>query len=52
MVFVLTDGEVLRGVIEWYDRTCLKVNREDGPNVLVMKHSLKYAYKQDRETDN
>ncbi len=49
MVFVLTDGEVLKGVIEWYDRSCLKVNRGDGPNVLVMKHSLKYAYKQEEE---
>ena len=47
MVFVLTDGEVLKGVIEWYDRTCLKVNRKGGPNILVMKHCLKYAYKQD-----
>ena len=49
MVFVLKDGEVMRGVIEWYDRNCLKVNREDGPNVLVMKDSLKYAYKQEEE---
>jgi sRNA-binding regulator protein Hfq len=47
MVLVMTDGEVLRGVIEWYDRACVKVNREDGPNLLVMKHSLKYVYKQE-----
>ena len=46
MVFVLNDGEVVKGVIEWYDRNCLKVNRDDGPNLLVMKHSLKYVYKQ------
>ena len=47
MVFVLTDGEVIRGTLEWYDRTCVKVSREDGPNLLLMKHSLKYAYKED-----
>ena len=52
MVFVMTDGEVLRGVIEWYDKTCLKVNREDGPNLLVMKHSLKYVYKQEEAADD
>jgi len=45
MVLVLNDGEVLNGVIEWYDKTCLKVNREDGPNVLVYKLSIKYMYK-------
>jgi len=45
MVLVLLDGELLRGVIEWYDRDCLKVTREDGPNLLVPKHSIKYMYK-------
>src|SRR5881628_2316913 len=37
MVVVLNDGEELRGVIEWYDRTCIKVNREGAPNLMVMK---------------
>ena len=45
MVIVLKDGEELHGVIEWYDRTCLKVNREDGPNLLVYKPNIKYLYK-------
>jgi len=43
---VLTDGEVLHGVIEWYDRDCIKVNRTDGPNLLVLKHVIKYIYKE------
>jgi sRNA-binding regulator protein Hfq len=47
MVVVLTDGEVLHGVIEWYDRDCIKVNRTDGPNLLVLKHVIKYMYKED-----
>lgn len=49
MVVVLDDGEVLRGHIEWYDRSCLKVNREGAPNLLVYKHSIKYLFKQDEE---
>ncbi len=45
MVFVLRDGEVLHGVIEWYDKTCLKVNRSEGPNLLLYKPNIKYMYK-------
>ncbi len=46
MVFVLCDGETLHGTIEWYDKCCLKVNRADGPNVLLYKPSIKYMYKE------
>ena len=49
MVVVLTDGEQVRGVIEWYDRTSLKVNRDGAPNVLIQKHCIKYLYKQEEE---
>jgi len=49
MVVVLYDGEQLRGHIEWYDRTCVKINREGDPNLLVFKHSIKYLYKQEEE---
>ena len=45
MTIVLKDGEVLKGVIEWYDRTCLKINREGEPNLLVYKSNIKYMYK-------
>ncbi len=45
MVLVLEDGELIQGVIEWYDRTCLKINREDGPNLLLYKRCVKYMYK-------
>lgn len=46
MVVVLHDGEELHGVIEWYDRGCLKVNRAAGPNLLVYKSNIKYLYKE------
>jgi host factor-I protein len=45
MVIVLTDGEVIQGVIEWYDKNCLKVNRELAPNLLLFKSNIKYMYK-------
>jgi len=45
MTIVLKDGEVLKGVIEWYDKGCLKVNRENEPNLLVFKSNIKYMYK-------
>ena len=46
MVVVLTDGEQIHGWIEWYDKHCLKVNRERGPNLLIPKASIKYLYKE------
>jgi host factor-I protein len=49
MVVVLDDGEQLRGHIEWYDRSCIKVNREGNSNLLVFKHAIKYLYKQEEE---
>jgi host factor-I protein len=47
MVIVLRDGEEIHGVIEWYDRNCLKVNREDGePNLMIYKPAIKYMFKE------
>jgi host factor-I protein len=45
MVIVLKDGETLTGIIEWYDKGCLKVNREGAPNLLIFKPNIKYMYK-------
>lgn len=45
MSIVLRDGEILKGVIEWYDKDCLKVNREGDPNLLLFKSNIKYMYK-------
>jgi host factor-I protein len=45
MVFVLKDGETLHGTIEWYDKCCLKINRDGEPNLLVFKPNIKYMYK-------
>jgi sRNA-binding regulator protein Hfq len=45
MVIVLQGGEEIEGTIEWYDRSALKVNRKAAPNLLVLKHNIKYMYK-------
>jgi host factor-I protein len=45
MVIVCLDGEKLEGHIEWYDRYCLKLNRQGAPNLLVYKSSIKYMHK-------
>lgn len=49
MVVVLRDGEKLRGVIEWYDRHCIKVHRNGEPNLLIYKAIIKYIYKAEDE---
>ncbi len=46
MVFVLQDGEEVHGIIEWYDKYCLKVNRTGASNLLIYKPSIKYMYKE------
>ena len=46
MVVVLRDGEQIHGVIEWYDRTCIKLNRNGAPNLMIYKPSIKYMYKE------
>lgn len=49
MVVVLSDGEMVRGVVEWYDRNCIKVNRDEAPNLMIYKSHIKYIYKQEDE---
>jgi host factor-I protein len=52
MVIVLQDGEEVEGTIEWYDREALKINRKSAPNILLLKHNIKYMFKaEDREDD-
>jgi sRNA-binding regulator protein Hfq len=49
MVLVLQDDEEIHGVIEWYDKYCLKMNRVGEPNLLIYKPSIKYMYKADEK---
>ena len=49
MVIVLQDGDSVNGVIEWYDKSCIKVNRNGQPNVLIYKAAIKYMFKASEE---
>ena len=47
MVIMLTDGTELRGWIEWYDKNALKLNRHGEPNLLLLKHNIRYMFKEE-----
>ena len=45
MVILFKDGEQIHGIIEWYDKYCIKVHRNGAPNLLIYKDSIKYIFK-------
>ena len=47
MVVMLTNGDELLGWIEWYDKKAIKLNRHDGPNLLIPKHNIRYMFKEE-----
>jgi sRNA-binding regulator protein Hfq len=47
MVVMLVNGDELHGWLEWYDKDALKLNRNDGPNLLILKHSIRYMFKEE-----
>ena len=38
----LTDGEVVRGWIEYYDRNMVRLTRDGAPNLFIYKHDIVY----------
>src|SRR5579862_280060 len=46
MVIVLGDGEEIRGMIEWYDKSCVKIARNGQSHLLIYKPAIKYMYKE------
>ncbi len=50
MRVVLESGEELRGIIEWYDRDCIKLTRQGAPNLMIFKRFIKYVHKDDEES--
>ncbi len=40
----MTDNEDAEGTIEYYDATFIRLTRDDGPNLFIFKHDIKYLY--------
>lgn len=45
VVVVMKDGEQVQGLIEWYDKNCIKLSRPGGANLLIYKPSIRYIFK-------
>ena len=45
LVLELVNGDVLKGMLDWYDEKCLKVKKLDGGTLIVFKSQIKYIYK-------
>jgi len=45
MAISLMDGDIIKGYIEWYDKNCIKINRNNAPNLLIFKNNIKHIYK-------
>lgn len=48
MVLILRDGDSVEGVIEWYDKSCIRILPDDGPGLLIYKEAIRYMYKAER----
>jgi sRNA-binding regulator protein Hfq len=44
VVIRLENNEEVRGTIEFYDTGFLRLTRENGPNLFIYKHDIKYLY--------
>ena len=38
----LADNEEVRGVIEYYDASFIRITRQGEPNLFIFKHDIKY----------
>ncbi len=40
----LSDNQEVDGVLEFYDVNFIRLTREEGPNLFLFKHDIKYLY--------
>jgi host factor-I protein len=45
MTVVLKNGETVQGVIEWYDKSCIKLARSGRGSLLIYKTGIRYLHK-------
>jgi RNA chaperone Hfq len=46
LVVVLQNGDAVHGMLEWYDRCCIKLTRSGQSNLLIYKQAIRYIYKE------
>lgn len=44
----LTDNQEVAGTVEYYDAAFIRLTREDGPNLFIFKHDIKYLYEESK----
>ena len=42
----LADNQEVSGVVEFYDQSFIRLTRDNGPNLFVYKHDIKYLYEE------
>jgi sRNA-binding regulator protein Hfq len=42
----MEDGEEVKGTIEYYDQSFIRLTREDAPNLFIFKQDIKYIYEE------
>lgn len=47
MTLMLRNGETVQGIIEWYDRSCIKLTRPGRSSLLIYKDNVRYMHKSD-----
>lgn len=45
LTLVLRNGETINGIVDWYDKNCVKLSRSGKPNLLLYKTAIRYIYK-------
>jgi sRNA-binding regulator protein Hfq len=45
----LSDNSEITGRIEFFDSSFIRLTRDDGPNLFVYKHDIKYLYEAPEE---
>ena len=40
----LSDGEQVKGLVEYYDQRFIRITRAGLPNLFIFKHDIKYLY--------
>ncbi|MEX2260441.1 MAG: hypothetical protein WD696_00740 [Bryobacteraceae bacterium] len=43
----LSNNEEVRGIIEYYDASFIRITRADAPNLFIFKHDIKYLIEDD-----